>query len=265
MVSGYGLRNRMSILVETPGYTSFERKIYAQYVFASELLEYSANHAKEMREICRQADEETVNNVLTLAESGELKNYVDGRYESYGKFDILAYEMLESKIIPGTSVRQRGLKVFNEKPVLCSGVELVTKPVGTKQATVPRGYLLPADLDFIVEKLRIHNIQVEILDKPITVSGEEFIIDKLEPIRKGGYPMTQLHGGFLKSEVKEFPAGTFRVDMAQPLGNVAFYCLEPEVGDGFAGWNLLNDYLMALGVETHSVVYPIYKYLKISK
>ena len=265
MVSGYGLRNRMSILVETPGYTSFERKIYAQYVFASELLEYSANHAKEMREICRQADEETVNNVLTLAESGELKNYVDGRYESYGKFDILAYETLESKMIPGTSVRQRGLRVFNEEPVLCSGVELVTKPVGTKQATVPRGYLLPADLDFIVEKLRIHNIQVEILDKPITVSGEEFIIDKLEPIRKGGYPMTQLHGGFFKSEVKEFPAGTFRVDMAQPLGNVAFYCLEPEVGDGFAGWNLLNDYLMALGVEIHSVVYPIYKYLKISK
>jgi hypothetical protein len=263
MVSGYGLRNRMSILVETPGYTTFERKIYAQYVFASELLDYSAKYGKEMRDICRRADKETVNNVVQLAESGGLKNFVDGRYESYGKFDILVYETLESRIIPGTSVRERGLSVFNERPVLCSGVELVTKPVGTKQATVPRGYLLPSDLGFIVDKLHIHNIQVEVLDKPVTVSGEEFVIDKLESIRKGGYPMTQLHGGFFNSAEKEFPAGTYKVDLAQPLANMAFYCLEPEVGDGFAGWNMLNDYLKVLGVETHSVVYPIYKYLKI--
>lgn len=51
--------------------------------------------------------------------------------------------------------------------------------------------------------------------------------------------------------------------MAQPLANLAFYCLEREIGDGFAGWNLLNDYLKELGVEKHSVVYPIYKYLKV--
>ncbi len=51
--------------------------------------------------------------------------------------------------------------------------------------------------------------------------------------------------------------------MAQPLANMAFYCLEPQVGDGFVGWNLLNDYLNTLGAEKHSVVYPIYKYLKI--
>jgi len=47
------------------------------------------------------------------------------------------------------------------------------------------------------------------------------------------------------------------------LANLAFYCLEPEVGDGFVGWNLLNDYLESLGVEENSVVYPVFKYLKI--
>ena len=142
-------------------------------------------------------------------------------------------------------------------------MELVTKPVGAKEAMVPRGYLIPADMDFIVEKLRIHNIRVNVLDIPLTVSGEEFIIDKLVPISKGGYNMTMLEGGFFKSERKEFPAGTFQIDMAQPLANMAFYCLEPQVGDGFVGWNLLNEYLKSLGAQKHSVVYPIYKYLKI--
>jgi len=261
MVSGYGLRNRMSILVETPGYESFEKKIYSQYVYMRELLEYSYLHGKEMQQVCLQADEEIVNKVLTEAESGRLKNFVEGVYESYGKFDIYAYRNIPSRTIPGTSVRQS--RIGNEPPELCHDVELVTKPVGTKEAMVPRGYLIPADMEFIVEKLRTHNIRVGILDKPIVVSGEEFIIDKLVPIRKGGYNMTRLEGGFFKSQRKEFPAGTFQIDMAQPLANMAFYCLEPEIGDGFAGWNLLNDYLNTLGAEKHRVVYPIYKYLKI--
>jgi len=136
-------------------------------------------------------------------------------------------------------------------------------PVGTKEATFPRGYLIPADLSHIVEKLRIHNIEIKVLEKPIKASGEEYVIDKLEKVRLRGYEMTKLEGGFFKSAEKKFPAGTYQVDLAQPLANLAFYCLEPEVRDGFVGWNLLNDYLESLGVEKNSVVYPVFKYLKI--
>ena len=51
--------------------------------------------------------------------------------------------------------------------------------------------------------------------------------------------------------------------MIHSRGNVSLYCLEPEVGDGFVGWNLFNDYLDSLGVEKRNVVYPVFKYLKI--
>ncbi len=263
VASAYGLRNRMSILVETAGYPSFERKIYSQYAYIAELLEYTNKHGKEMMEICKEADEDVVNKILTKAESGELKNYVDGKYESWGKIDILAYPKNEAQYIPGTSIRQTVPVSAEGPPEVCHGVEHLTKPVGTKDATVPRGYLIPAELGDIVEKLRTHNIKVDILDKPIKVSGEEFVIDKLVKIRKGRYDMTKLEGGFFKSRSKEFPAGTYRIDMAQPLAYLAFYCLEPEVGDGFMGWNLLDEYLESIGAEQHSVVYPIYKYLKV--
>ena len=78
-----------------------------------------------------------------------------------------------------------------------------------------------------------------------------------------GYNMTRLEGAFVKSESKEIPAGSYILDMAQPLANVAFYCLEPEVGDGFVGWNLLDDYLSSIGVYERSIVYPVYKYFRI--
>jgi len=263
VVSGYGLRNRMSILVESVWYNTFEKHIYSQYVYARELLEYTNTHGKEMMKICQDADKEVVDQVLAKAETGQLKNWVEGKYASKGKIDLLMYPKIEYELIPGTSVRRIKPGVLERGPEVVHGVEDLTKPVGTKEATFPRGYLIPADLSHIVEKLRIHNIEVKVLEKPIKASGEEYVIDKLEKVRLRGYEMTKLEGGFFKSAGKEFPAGTYQVDLAQPLANLAFYCLEPEVGDGFVGWNLLNEYLESLGVEKNSVVYPVFKYLKI--
>ena len=68
---------------------------------------------------------------------------------------------------------------------------------------------------------------------------------------------------FAKSSVKKFPAGTFRVDLAQPGANTAFYCLEPQAADGFVGRGVLTNYLQSLGIDKPGVVYPIYKYFKI--
>ena len=264
MVSGYGLRNRMAILVETPGHESFERMIYCQYVYMDELLKYCYEHGAEMQEICRQADEEIVSAVKEKAASGELKNFVEGEYVSEGRFDVLAYKELGFEYIEGTSVLRTDPEAYAMPPELIPDVDLVTKPVGTREAAVPRGYLIPAELAFIAEKLEIHGLNVQRLKEPIKVSGEEFVIDRFYHVRRGmGYNMTRLDGGFFRSREKEFPAGTFKVDMAQRLANVAFYCLEPEVGDGFVGWNVLDGYLISIGAGERSVVYPIYKYFEI--
>ena len=96
--------------------------------------------------------------------------------------------------------------------------------------------------------------------------GEEFIIDRLangsiDTVNR--IQMLKLEGRFAKSPVKEFPAGTFRVDLAQPGANIAFYCLEPQAADGFVGWGVLTNYLRSLGIDKPGVVYPIYKYFKI--
>ena len=265
IAGAYGLRNRMSILVETPGFPPFEKRTYSQYAFITELLEYTNKHGREMMDICGKADLETVEKIKSEAASGKLENFVGGRYESWGKIDILAYPEAQSNYdyLPGTSVVQKTEDSLEGPPVVCPGVEHLTKPVGTTKAVVPRGYLIPASLGVIVKKLKTLNIQVEVLDKPIRVRGDEYIIDKMKKVRRGGYQMTQFEGGFLRSDAKEFPPGTYKVDMAQPLANLIFYCLEPEVGDGLAGWGILDDYLKKEGIEKGSVFYPVYKYLEI--
>jgi hypothetical protein len=264
VANAYGLRNRMAILAETPGHESFERRIYAHYALIAEVLSFASAHGKEMQEICRRADAEVVEAVKTKAETGELKNFLAGVYESWGKIDVLAYRQRNvSELVPGTSVRARIPAHMLEAPELVKGVEFFAKPVGTASASVPRGYLIPADLNFIVEKLRIHNVRVETLNKPIKVSGEEFIIDRIGQGRGDGYSMVKLDGKFDKSALKEFPAGTFRVDMAQPMANVAFYCLEAQAADGFVGSGVFDAWFKSMGADKRSIVYPIYKYYKI--
>lgn len=261
MASGYGLRNRMAILVETPGGETFEKAIYSQYIYAHALLEHCAEHSKEMQEICKKTEQEVVETIKAKAASGTLKNYVSGKYVSDGKIPVLAFRDRTMRQIPGTSM----MELYRpDPPEWVPNVDLITKPVGTKESVVPRGYLIPEKLDFIVEKLRRHGVTVTQLQKDTKVEGSEYMINSMEykPMGFAKYQMTTLSGDFTAS-TKTFPAGTYVVDMAQPLANVVFYCLEPEVRDGFVGWNLMDEYLADLGVNEGKIAYPIFKYFTI--
>jgi hypothetical protein len=100
---------------------------------------------------------------------------------------------------------------------------------------------------------------VTTLDKPVRVQGEQFTIDRLYAVRRSGYDMTTLDGSFSPIITKEFPAGSFQVDMAQPMANAAFYYLEPQARDGFVGWGVMDDVLRGLGAAERPVVYPVFK------
>ena len=262
LANAYGLRNRMSILAETPGAQSFERMIYSQYAYITSLVEYTNVHSEEMQRVVDAADRETVERVLNDAESGTLRNWVDGEYQSRGTIDILAYRDgfpdVETAYLPGTSIRSHVRP--SGQPEVVGGVEDMTKPVGTEDAWMPRGYLIPADLEFLADKLRIQNIEVMAIDEPMRVEGEEFVIDRMLKVERGGYDMTVLEGGFFGPSIRDFPAGTFFVDMAQPMANAAFYFLEPRSRDGFVGWSVMDQTLRALGAEERPIVYPVFKY-----
>lgn len=253
VINDFGLRNRMAIITETPGQPTFERRVYAQYAYIMGLLEYTNTHAKEIRDVVKRADEETVARVKESAEAGTLKNYLDGEYKSRGKIDILAYRTNTEEYLTGTSVLGTKPGTAGGRPETVS-VEDLTMPVGTRQATVPRGYLLPAALADVAAKLRAHNVTVRTLDKPTKFDGETFSVTAVRKTRRSGYDMTTLDGSFSAQSAREFPAGTFVVDMAQPMANAAFYYLEPQARDGFVGWGVLERWLSGAGE------YPIFKY-----
>jgi hypothetical protein len=55
---------------------------------------------------------------------------------------------------------------------------------------------------------------------------------------------------------------TFFINMAQPMANLAFFCLEPETPDGYAGWGLLDSFMTGLAGQGHQMIYPVFKFFK---
>jgi hypothetical protein len=135
-------------------------------------------------------------------------------------------------------------------------------PVGTRDAVVPRAYVIPAELATVVTKLRAHNIRVQPLERALKAEGEEFLIKGLRMVRSGGYEMTALDGTMSPLITRDFPAGTFYLDMAQPMANAAFYYLEPQARDGFVGWGVMNEVLRAITAGGKQATYPIFKMRK---
>ncbi len=259
LVNAFGLRNRFSVITETPGQPTFERRTYAQYAYVVALLAYTSAHRTEMQAIVKKADDDTVAGVLAGAETGTLTNFLDGEYRSAGTIDLLAYRTNEPMYRPGTSLLATRPGTASGPPELVPNVDDLTKPVGTRSARVPRAYVLPASLAAVAATLRAHNIRVTTLEAPATVDGEQFDIDRIHSVPSYGYEMTTLEGSFSPVLAVTFSAGSFLVDMAQPMANAAFYYLEPQARDGFVGWHVLDDALAALGAPARQSVYPVFK------
>ncbi len=259
LVNAYGLRNRFAIITETPGQPTFERRTYAQYAYVVALLEYTSAHRTEMQAIVKKADDDTVAGVLAGAETGTLTNFLDGEYRSAGTIELLAYTTNEPMYKPGTSLLSTRPGTASGRPEVVPNVDDLTKPVGTRSARVPRAYVLPPSLASVAAKLRAHNVRVTTLEAPVSLPGEQFTIDRIYSVHSYGYDMTTLDGSFAPVDRQAFPAGSFLVDMAQPMANAAFYYLEPQARDGFVGWHVLDDALPALGAAAGPAVYPVFK------
>jgi hypothetical protein len=131
------------------------------------------------------------------------------------------------------------------------------------EATMPRGYVIPAEFSAIVDVLKKHGVILTSLAKAKVFSGEVFHVQKLEKANTKfeGHFMATAEGSFSKAR-QRFKKGDYVVDLAQPLSNLIFYLLEPQSDDGFLTWNFFDSYLESEGVNNKPVAYPVFKYIQ---
>ncbi len=116
----------------------------------------------------------------------------------------------------------------------------------TRTVNMARVYVLPAGAAFqsIVDKVRQHGVTVETLTAPLTTEVSSFVVAEITKSPKPfqGHNEVKLKGQYTTDKAT-IPAGTPVVRLAQPLGLLAAYLLEPESDDGLTNWNFLDQWL----------------------
>jgi hypothetical protein len=110
--------------------------------------------------------------------------------------------------------------------------------------TAPAAYLVPDSLRAVVSRLEAHGVRMQPMESARSVAVERFRVDssRVAPREFEGHQERTVFGAWEAATV-DIPAGTLRIDVAQPLGRLVFSLLEPRSDDGFVNWNLLDPHL----------------------
>ncbi len=259
IINQIGLRNRMSILSEAFAHERFYQRINSTYRFVDEILTYCNNNASTIIRINKEAENNAINRVIN--EAGKVKKGVRFKMvptaQPLNHFRTYDYEKYTKA--DGTSALIKTGKIEHY-----DNVAYYADFKDTVNATLPRGYIIPAAMANIAEHLKKQGAKVSIIEKPQVFEGESFLVEKLNksPRKFEGHNMASAEGKFI---AKEFTAakGDFLVDLAQPLSNLIFYTLEPQSDDGLLVWNFFDAYLEANNIATQPVEFPVFKYFSI--
>jgi dipeptidyl-peptidase-4 len=248
-----GLRNRLAILDENYNYADFKTRVAGCTNLLRSILDYSYAHTEELARLVADADRRTVRRGLAPGEADTFGLDIDVRALPE-KVTVRGYEMevTPREGSPFPKVKRTDRKKTYVMPYFA---DFYAK----RTVRLPYAYLLPVFDDGLLAKLRAHGLAVEKLSEPVTLEVESFRIKEIKGADRlyQGHRMNQVKGDYAV-EKREFPRGTMVVRMAQPLGNLAAYLLEPESDDGLLVWNAFDRYLArewGRGVE----VYPVYK------
>ncbi|HUO85169.1 MAG TPA: carboxypeptidase, partial [Thermoanaerobaculia bacterium] len=156
-----------------------------------------------------------------------------------------------SEITGAPVVRWTGEPIRQSVPVMRGD-----KPVA--EASRPAAYWIPAPWTDVIERLRIHGVEMEAIREPRALEVEMYHLENpqlSESVFEGHVQVTAVP----RLEVREetFAPGSMRISMDQPLGELIMLLLEPASGDSFFQWGFFHEILARTEYVEEYVMEPM--------
>jgi len=212
-----GLRGRLGILSEAYSYVTYEQRITASREFVNACLNFARSEADTILQLVRQVDSAPQ---AKVGLQSKLAAFPD-------KFKIKGYALD---------------KPNSQKPQ-DHEVEFFGRFKATHSVDVPQAYLLPRQMSRVVDRLRMHGIQLEQLERSSQLEVQQYTVRsrKLAPRSFQGHRLVTAEVT-RDSVQRTLPAGTYVVRTHQPLGRLVAYLLEPASDDGLLTWNFFDEW-----------------------
>jgi hypothetical protein len=232
----YGLRGRIGILSEMYSHDPFDRRVRSAYAFTKELLSLVAERKDDVIGLAERSDAALRRGHASLPPVPIRAQLTTTPFEapvSYEEVERMGDTVrYEAGMPPGMrrtgNFRTATMRVFDRF------TPTVTRPA-------PWGYALAAGDTAAVRLLRLHGIEVRRLSTAWEGdAGPQFTIDStiVAPNAFEGRRLVRVVGRWEAAPAARLAAGAFVVPVAQPLGVLAMYLLEPESDDGVVAWDI---------------------------
>ena len=221
-----------TILIENHSLKPHEQRVLGTYVFIEEALKLMAEKGADLR--AATASDKTLRPAEIPA------NFVsDPTPVATRDFLGIRYETYESPASGRREVRWLG----EPDPEIWKLPYYGSKPSLTLKR--PTAYWVPATRADLIERLRVHGVQMEPIDaaRTLPVSMLRLIDPTLAPRANEGHVQATVKDVKVEARDWTFPIGSVRVPTDQPLGDVAVLLLEPQSSESFFAWGMFPEVL----------------------
>ncbi len=221
-----------TILIENHSLKPHEQRVLGTYVFLEEALKVLAEKSQTLRA--------AINADRALRPAELPANFKgDEQPTRIRPFKGILYDTYDSVASGRPELRWLG----QPDPELWQVPYFGSHPTLTLKR--PTAYWVPSYRADLIERLKMHGVQMETLDAPRTVAVDMLrLIDPKVSGRtnEGHVPITV---GEVRAEAQDwtFPVGSVRVPTDQPMGDVAILLLEPQSSESFFAWGMFPEVL----------------------
>lgn len=227
-----GFRNRLAVLSEAYSYSTFRQRIGSTKALVVSMMDVATTNARTIKDAVAKADDNAkhLQRYDSLAVTAEV-------IESDPAKPLLLAAMKEERNPYSGEV----MMLMNEDSLRTITTAEFYGTRAVKKAKVPLRYIIPDSLTEVVALLQRQGIAMSRTASASVVRAERFRIDSSVAAEREfqKHKMRTVTGRFISGDVN-VPAGTYVVELNQPLSRLAFALLEPESEDGVVTWNFLD-------------------------
>ena len=231
--TGYAaLQNRPALLIETHMLKPYRTRVGATYHFLKGSLQAVRMSLSRLKDAVRAAD-------ARLESADPSVQVVPLRFKAGTGFHMrhffgIEHRTEQSPLSGGTRIIYTGEPFEQEVP-------LYDETIVEDSVRMPAAYIVPPELTYVPELLRVHGILYKQLPLPDSLDVESYRFTGVkfaERPYEGRQNVT-----FTAAPVRErryFPAGSLLIPTRQRTANVLVHLLEPRSPDSFAAWGFMN-------------------------
>lgn len=229
------LRNRAGLLIETHALKPHKSRVRGTYDILRYTIEEVNTHKASLFEANKKADAETVERGKSYDANRQfaLKQQITEKSVPFD-FKGVEYRLEDSeisgmkRIIYGTKPLDITIPKFDEARI-------------TASVAPPLYYIVPPQWTDAVEVLQAHDIKFQRLTKPLKIEVESYRFTDVKFAAASFENRVTLNFKANPiTELREFPANSVVIPLAQDAANVAIHLLEPNSPDSLVYWGFFN-------------------------